>query len=72
MNLEINYSKSNRSSGHCRVRMRSSGKKSAYIGETKHVHSQCCTLTPASISKTEGWLRSVEVSHAVACTTKVT
>jgi len=34
--------------------------------------SQCCTLTLASISKTEGCLRSGKVSHAVGCTTKVT
>jgi len=33
--------------------------------------SQCCTLTPASISKTAGCLRSGKISHAVACTTNV-
>jgi len=39
MNLGINYSKSNRSSGHCNVRMQPSGKKSTYIGDTKHFQS---------------------------------
>jgi len=51
MNLEIHYSKSNRSSGHCSVRMRSSGEK-VLISAKQSMFSQCCTLTTASISKT--------------------
>jgi len=37
-----------------------------------NMFSQCCTLTPVSISITEGCLRSGKVSHAVGYTAKVT
>ena len=73
MNLGISYSKSNRSSCHYEVRMQSSGeKRKVLISVKQNMFSQCCTLTPVSISNTEGCLQSGEVSHAVGYTAKET
>jgi len=53
--LEISYSNSNNvisaSSGDCSVRMRSLGKKSTHIGETKHVQSVSHPHTAVSMRK---------------------
>jgi len=62
MNLGINYSKSNRSPGHCSVRMRSPGKKSTSIGETKHVQSM---LHPHTSIDIKDWRL-----HGIRCQAK--
>jgi len=70
MNLGISFSKSNRSSGYRSV-------LNAITREKKYLYrwNKACSVNVAHSHqhryKTEGCLRSVKVSHAVACTTKV-